>query len=208
MNDEKNENEKIVTDPEDHFDEVIEKEAEKDSDEVTEPNEQTESEKEIEDETEDESGDELENELKQVQAEKDELNNRLVRLQADFDNFKKRAKKEKETDLKYKSQDLASEIIPVLDNFERALQTGADLENAASFVEGVEMVYNQLQQALEKAGVTEIEAEGQPFDPTVHQAVMQVQEDGYDSNQIIEVLQKGYQLKDRVIRPSMVKVNQ
>lgn len=70
------------------------------------------------------------------------------------------------------------------------------------------MVYNQLNQALEKAGVEEIQAENEEFDPNMHQAVMQVSEEGYESNQIVEVLQKGYKLKDRVIRPAMVKVNE
>lgn len=190
----------IVTDPEDHFDEVIEEENETIEDTNQEENETEESQE--------ADSEENQSELNQLKDENADLNDRLLRLQADFDNYKRRMKKEKETDLKYKSQELATEIIPALDNFERALQTGADQENVASFIEGVEMVYQQLQQALEKVGVTEIEAEGKEFDPTVHQAVMQVQEDGFESNQVIEVLQKGYQLKDRVIRPAMVKVNQ
>ncbi|MFC0089779.1 nucleotide exchange factor GrpE [Allobacillus sp. GCM10007491] len=194
------EKDNIVTDPEDHFDEVIKEENEKNEDTNQVENETEESR--------DANSEENQSELNQLKDENADLNDRLLRLQADFDNYKRRMKKEKEMDLKYKSQELATEIIPVLDNFERALQTGADQENVASFVEGVEMVYQQLQQALEKVGVTEIEAEGKEFDPTIHQAVMQVEEDGYDSNQVIEVLQKGYQLKDRVIRPAMVKVNQ
>nr|WP_236782520.1 nucleotide exchange factor GrpE [Allobacillus saliphilus] len=201
MVDENNiEKDNIVTDPEDHFDEVIKEENEKNEDTNQVENETEESR--------DANSEENQSELNQLKDENADLNDRLLRLQADFDNYKRRMKKEKEMDLKYKSQELATEIIPVLDNFERALQTGADQENVASFVEGVEMVYQQLQQALEKVGVTEIEAEGKEFDPTIHQAVMQVEEDGYDSNQVIEVLQKGYQLKDRVIRPAMVKVNQ
>ena len=195
-----NEKDSIVTDPEDHFDEVIEEENETIEDTNQEENETEESQE--------ADSEENQSELNQLKDENADLNDRLLRLQADFDNYKRRMKKEKETDLKYKSQELATEIIPALDNFERALQTGADQENVASFIEGVEMVYQQLQQALEKVGVTEIEAEGEEFDPTVHQAVMQVQEDGFESNQVIEVLQKGYQLKDRVIRPAMVKVNQ
>ena len=195
-----NEKDSIVTNPEDHFDEVIEEENETIEDTNQEENETEESQE--------ADSEENQSELNQLKDENADLNDRLLRLQADFDNYKRRMKKEKETDLKYKSQELATEIIPALDNFERALQTGADQENVASFIEGVEMVYQQLQQALEKVGVTEIEAEGKEFDPTVHQAVMQVQEDGFESNQVIEVLQKGYQLKDRVIRPAMVKVNQ
>ena len=200
VDEQNNEKDSIVTDPEDHFDEVIEEENETIEDTNQEENETEESQE--------ADSEENQSELNQLKDENADLNDRLLRLQADFDNYKRRMKKEKETDLKYKSQELATEIIPALDNFERALQTGADQENVASFIEGVEMVYQQLQQALEKVGVTEIEAEGKEFDPTVHQAVMQVQEDGFESNQVIEVLQKGYQLKDRVIRPAMVKVNQ
>nr|WP_246065298.1 nucleotide exchange factor GrpE [Allobacillus salarius] len=201
MVDENNiEKDNIVTDPEDHFDEVIEEENEK-NDDTNQVENETEESQEV-------GSEEKQSELNQLKDENADLNDRLLRLQADFDNYKRRMKKEKEMDFKYKSQELATEIIPVLDNFERALQTGADNENVASFVDGVEMVYQQLHQALEKVGVTEIEAEGKEFDPTIHQAVMQVEEDGCDSNQVIEVLQKGYQLKDRVIRPAMVKVNQ
>ncbi|WP_027963483.1 nucleotide exchange factor GrpE [Halalkalibacillus halophilus] len=147
-------------------------------------------------------------EVEQLQLEKQALQEKVVRLQADFDNHRKRAKKEKEMDLKYKSQDLATELVPVLDNFERALQTEVNDESSQTFVDGMKMVYGQLTQALEQAGVEEIEAEGVEFDPQKHQAIMQVSEEGYESNQVIEVMQKGYQLKDRVIRPAMVKVNE
>nr|WP_238378750.1 nucleotide exchange factor GrpE [Halalkalibacillus sediminis] len=146
-------------------------------------------------------------EVEQLIEEKEELNNRLIRLQADFDNYRRRVKKEKENDLKYKSQDLATELIPVLDNFERALQVEVS-DKDQSFVDGVKMVYQQLQQSLANAGIEEIEAENESFDPQKHQAIMQVEEEGYESDQVVEVLQKGYQLKDRVIRPAMVKVNQ
>ncbi|WP_163537798.1 nucleotide exchange factor GrpE [Gracilibacillus sp. YIM 98692] len=146
--------------------------------------------------------------IKQLQAEKDELQDRLLRVQAEYDNFRKRTKKEKEADLKYKSQSIVTEILPVLDNFERALQVQIEDEAAKSVVEGLEMVYRQLKTVLENEGVKEIETENQTFDPHLHQAVMQVEKEGYESNQIVETLQKGYQLKDKVIRPAMVKVNQ
>ncbi|WP_058307401.1 nucleotide exchange factor GrpE [Gracilibacillus massiliensis] len=147
-------------------------------------------------------------ELTKLQAEKDDLQNHLLRVQAEYDNFRKRTKKEKEADLKYKSQSVVTELLPVLDNFERALQVEVEDKAAKGIVEGLEMVYRQLKTVLESEGVEEIETDGQTFDPTKHQAVMQVEEDGYESNQIVETMQKGYQLKDRVIRPAMVKVNQ
>jgi molecular chaperone GrpE len=147
-------------------------------------------------------------EIEQLKQEKDELYQRLLRLQAEYDNFRKRTQKEKEANLKYKSQDVVTELLPAVDNFERALQVEIKDESAAKFVEGMQMVYRQLKDALLKQGVEEIQGEGELFDPHLHQAVMQVEEEGYESNIVVEVLQRGYKLKDRVIRPAMVKVNQ
>ncbi|KGX83732.1 nucleotide exchange factor GrpE [Pontibacillus marinus] len=144
----------------------------------------------------------------QLQQEKDEYQQRLLRLQADYDNFRRRTQKERENDKKYRSQDLINELLPVLDNFERALQVEVKEDSAQNFVEGMNMVYRQLKDALTKEGVEEIPAQGEPFDPHMHQAVMQVEDENYDSNVVVEELQKGYKLKDRVIRPAMVKVNQ
>ncbi|MCP8616915.1 nucleotide exchange factor GrpE [Salirhabdus salicampi] len=151
--------------------------------------------------------DALKQEMEQLQEDNATLQDKLVRTQADFDNFRKRMKKEKEQDLKYKSQSVMTELLPVLDNFERALQTEQS-DNSQGFVEGVEMVYRQLKQALEKEGLEEIATVGEQFDPHLHQAVMQASEADKDDNEVVEELQKGYKLKDRVIRPAMVKVNQ
>lgn len=156
-----------------------------------------------EDELEEESGSreaELEKEI-------DEWKNRALRAQADLENVRRRAKAEKEEDAKYRVQPLAEELLPVMDNFERAMQTQPDNESAQSFIDGMAMVYNQFKSALEQQGVEEIPAQGEYFDPTIHQAVMQADEEGFESNQIVEEMQKGYRLKDRVLRPSMVKVN-
>ncbi|MEQ6389389.1 nucleotide exchange factor GrpE [Bacillaceae bacterium S4-13-58] len=147
-------------------------------------------------------------EYQNVQKEKDEVYQRFLRLQADYENFKRRTIKEREADRKYRSQDLIQDILPVLDNFERALQIQAEEASFSQFVDGMKMVYNQLRQALVKEGIEEIGAEGQPFDPNFHQAVMQVQDPEQPPNTIVEVFQKGYRLKDRVIRPAMVKVNE
>src|SRR5690554_3333740 len=100
--------------------------------------------------------DDLEQEIEQLKSEKDELQQKLLRVQADFENFRKRTKKERENDLKYKSQDIALELLPVVDNFERALQVEMEEEAAKKFVEGMEMIYRQLLQALQNAGIEEI----------------------------------------------------
>ena len=151
---------------------------------------------------------EEQNELEQLRQEKEEINNRLLRLQADYDNFRRRTQKEKEADRKYRSQSLVEELIPALDNFERALQVEVDGDAAKNYANGMKMVYDQFKVALEKEGVEEILSQGEEFDPHMHQAIMQVEDDNYASNVVVEELQKGYRLNDRVIRPAMVKVNQ
>lgn len=156
----------------------------------------------------DESEVEEEDKLKKAEQEKDEIYQKLLRVQAEYDNYRKRTKKEKEADLKYRSQKVVTELLPVMDNFERALQVEISDPAAKSVVEGLEMVYRQFKQVFEDEGVEEIETNGATFDPHLHQAVMQVEEEGFESNQIVETMQKGYLLKDKVIRPAMVKVNQ
>ncbi|WP_396334568.1 nucleotide exchange factor GrpE [Alkalihalobacillus sp. MEB130] len=140
-------------------------------------------------------------------AEIADLNNRLLRVQADYDNFRRRSREEKEAAAKYRSQNVIEALLPVIDNFERALLVKPEGEEAKSLLQGMEMVYRQFQDTLKNEGVEVIETVGQAFDPHLHQAVMQVEQEGFESNQIVEELQKGYKLKDRVLRPSMVKVN-
>lgn len=154
----------------------------------------------------DESVKALEEKLTKLQQEKDDLYNKLLRIQAEYDNFKKRTQKEKQSELKYKSQDIVNELLPAIDNFERALQVEVS-DETASFVEGMTMVYRQIKDALKSQGVEEIESVGKEFDPNIHHAVMQVDDEEQESNIILEEMQKGYMLKDRVIRPAMVKVN-
>ncbi|WP_026771150.1 MULTISPECIES: nucleotide exchange factor GrpE [Sediminibacillus] len=185
-----------------------EKDQEKQEQEVVEEPEQELVEETAEDSGNVESDQQASQEIEALKKEKDDVYQRLLRLQAEYDNFRKRTQKEKEADLKYKSQSLVSELLPVVDNFERALDTAPDDESTAGFVDGIKMVYRQLKDALEKEGVEEIKTEGEPFDPTIHQAVMQVEDDQYESNVVVQELQKGYLLKDRVVRPAMVKVNQ
>lgn len=144
----------------------------------------------------------------QLEKDFEAAKDKMLRLQAEYDNFRKRTQREKAADLKYKSQDLATELLTVVDNFDRALQVKPDASSIESFFDGMQMVYRQLIHALNQAGVEEIETEGETFDPNLHQAVMQVEDDQYESQAIVDTLQKGYRLKDRVIRPAMVKVNQ
>jgi molecular chaperone GrpE len=155
-----------------------------------------------------EAGDESQQKIAELQAKLDETENKMLRAQADFDNFKRRSRLDQEAAQKYRAQSLVSEIIPALDNFERALQIEADNDQTKSLLQGVNMVYNQLVQALKNEGVEAINSVGEQFDPHLHQAVMQIEDENYESNSVVEELQKGYKLKDRVIRPAMVKVNQ
>lgn len=141
-----------------------------------------------------------------LEAEKKQLTDRMLRIQADYDNFKRRTEKERIAERKYQAQDLATELLPVIDNFERALQTDVSDENKG-FKDGMVMIYEQLQNALKSQGIEAIETVNKEFDPNIHHAVMQVEDENFDSNVIVEELQKGYMLKDKVIRPAMVKVN-
>jgi molecular chaperone GrpE len=146
--------------------------------------------------------------IAQLEAKLEEAENRYLRLQADFDNFRRRSRLDLESSAKYRAQSLISDLLPAIDNFDRALKMGADNEHAQSLLQGMEMVYRSLLDALKKQGAEPIEAVGKEFDPNLHQAVMQDNNENFGSNIVVEEFQKGYILKDRVIRPSMVKVNQ
>ncbi|WP_438824314.1 nucleotide exchange factor GrpE [Bacillus sp. JJ1533] len=146
--------------------------------------------------------------IAELEAKLEDAENRILRQVADFENFKRRARLDQETAAKYRAQSLVNDLLPALDNFERALQVEATNEQAESIKQGVEMVYRSIIDALKKEGVEAIEAVGTQFDPNVHQAVMQVSEPDAESNVVLEEFQKGYKLKDRVLRPSMVKVNE
>lgn len=159
-----------------------------------------------ENEQEEKALDEHEETIKKLQEENKEQYERMLRIQAEFDNYKRRTQQERINERKYQVQSLAEELLPVLDNFERALQVEVN-EQSKGIYEGIKMVYNQLLEALKSNGVEPIDVVGKQFDPNLHHAVMQIDDDQYKSNEIVEELQKGYMLKDRVLRPSMVKVN-
>lgn len=156
---------------------------------------------------EDDNIDELKTKLEDKMKELEELNNRLLRLQADFLNYKKRVEKEKESIYAYASEELICQVLPVIDNFERALDSVNDKQKEDSFYKGVEMVYKQLLDILKKSGLEEIKAIGEKFDPNLHHGVAQEESSEHEEDTIIEVYQKGYKLKDKVIRPSMVKIS-
>lgn len=134
-----------------------------------------------------------------------ELNDQYLRLRADFDNFRKRAIKEKEDTIIYANSLLMEKLLPVIDNFKRAL--ASDKKDNEDFVKGVEMVANQLNEILKEMGLEKIEDVGSMFDPNLHHGVAVGREEDKEEDEILEALQEGYTFKNKVIRPSMVKVN-
>lgn len=154
-------------------------------------------------ETEAEDKAEKEAETEGEAVEDEALNTKYLRLMADFQNYKRRTEKEKNDIYAFANEKIVSELLNVIDNFERALDAGNDGD---SFVEGMNLIFKQLQGVLEKAGVVEIEALGQDFDPNFHHAVLTEDSAEYESGKVTGVLQKGYLLNNKVIRPSMVKV--
>ena len=135
--------------------------------------------------------------------EEEALNAKYLRLMADFQNYRRRTEKEKNDIYAFANEKIVSELLNVIDNFERALAAATEGD---SFAEGIKLIFKQLQGVLEKSGVAEIEALGQDFDPNFHNAVMMEDSAEYESGKVTEVMQKGYLLNNRVIRPSMVKV--
>ena len=147
-------------------------------------------------------------EVTQLKTELQESENKYLRMLADYDNFKRRSALDKEALQKYKSQSVLTNLIPVMDNFARALTVEPKTDEARTMMEGMDMIYRSLSEALKTEGLTEIEAVDQEFDPNFHQAIMTEKDEEKPSGIVLEELQKGYILKDRVLRPSMVKVNE
>ena len=133
----------------------------------------------------------------------DEFNDKVMRQMAEFENFRKRSDKEKTQMYDMGAKSILEKILPVVDNFERGLDAAADGD---SFADGMKMIYKQLMTSLEEAGVKEIEAEGEEFNPDYHNAVMHVEDEELGENVVVEVLQKGYMYNDTVLRHAMVKV--
>lgn len=145
--------------------------------------------------------------ISELEVKLKEAENKYFRAIADLENYRRRSKQDLKTAEKYRAQSLITGLLPVIDNFERAMQIEPDNEQTKSLLEGMQMVYRGLIKALNDEGAEQIEAVGKEFDPHFHQAVAQVEDENHDSNIVVEELQKGYKLKDRVIRPAMVKVN-
>ena len=179
---------------------------EADSPDVTgqETSEESESQNEEEDQAEEEpEKDELEEAREGLRSYQD----RLMRLAAEFDNYKKRTSREISLLVKNASESLVSHLLPTLDNIKRALQAPQTTDETKSFAEGVGIIHQQLRDTLEKEGLQVIDAVGQPFDPTMHEAVMAIERDDKPPETILEEVEKGYLLNERILRPAKVIVS-
>lgn len=136
----------------------------------------------------------------------EELNDKYTRLFAEFDNFRKRSEKEKTAMFEVGAKSIVEKVLPIIDSFERGLATVPEEEQGSGFAEGMNKVYKQLLTSLEEAGVKQIEALGQEFDPNLHNAVMHIEDESLGENVIAEEFQKGYMYRETVVRHSMVKV--
>lgn len=173
--------------------------------EVKQETEVTETEEEIVEEV--SETEKLQNQITDLNEQVNKWKTDYYKVFADMENLKRRLKNEHDNALKFMMQDFVSDLLPIVDNLERALKQETN-EETKSFLKGFEMITTQLLDVLQKHGVEEIEALGKEFDPNFHQAVMMTSEPDVASNIITEELQKGYKLKDRVIRASLVKVNE
>jgi molecular chaperone GrpE len=141
--------------------------------------------------------------VEKLKAERDALLDRLARLQAEFDNARKRAVREQQDFREFAAADVIKNFLPILDSFERALKAAAD---SSDFRNGVELIYRQFQDALQKSGVQAIVALGQPFDPRIHEAIEMVDTTEVPDHHVLDELQRGYKYKERLLRPAMVRV--
>ncbi|MFO7861485.1 MAG: nucleotide exchange factor GrpE [Desulfosalsimonas sp.] len=152
--------------------------------------------------------DQLKKEVAEARAEAAETYDRLLRLSAEFENYKKRMQRQAEDHRKYANESIIKDLLSVVDNLERAVnasrQSGSEAD--ACMLEGLEMTLNEIRKVLKKYHVEPVEAVGQPFDPTYHEAVMQQPSEDHPDNTVIQEMQKGYMLHDRLIRPAMVVV--
>jgi molecular chaperone GrpE len=150
----------------------------------------------------------LADERDKLLKEKQELYDRLLRNQAEFENARRRAERERSEFIQYAGMEMVREVLPVVDDFERALQSGASLSDgpAKDYIKGIELIYQRLSDRLTKVGLEPIETAGKLFDPNLHQAVERVETDDVPDQTILSEFQRGYLFKGRLLRPSMVKV--
>jgi molecular chaperone GrpE len=149
----------------------------------------------------------LNKKLEEVEKEKNEFSDRLLRTMAEFDNYRKRVAREKEDLIKYGNEKFAFDILSVMDNFERSLEQARKSQEVEPVIEGIEMIRKQFVIALEKFHVKPFESVGEPFDPEKHEAMAQQEHDEYEENTVIEEYQKGYFLKEKLLRPARVIVS-
>ncbi len=142
-------------------------------------------------------------------AEVSQLKDQLLRLQADFENFRRRSLKEREEAFQYGHENLVKELLPTVDNLERAIESarGSGSGDLQGLLQGVELVLRELRGVFEKHGVAEVEADGKPFDPSVHEAMAQLPDGSVAPGTVVQVYEKGYRLRDRLLRPSRVVVS-
>ncbi len=150
----------------------------------------------------------LASQVKDLEAKVSELQNEYLKEKADLENVKKRLEKERITERKYAAMNFAKKLVSPLDTFELALGHEVEDEATKNFVQGFKMIQDQIKKALEEEGVSEIDALNEDYDPNFHQAIMTEKKEGVEPNKVIEVLQKGYMFKDRVIRPAIVKISE
>lgn len=168
--------------------------------------EKIENEQEMDEKTNEKNEDDLQTKLEEKEKQCADLKDRLQRTMAEFDNFRKRTIKEKSVLYEDGICNAVEKILPVIDNFERALAIGEEDDKNNSFFQGMELIYKQFKEILTSIGVEEIKAVGGKFDPNLHNAVTHVEDEGFGDSEVIEEFQKGYIFKDKVIRYSMVKV--
>ena len=145
--------------------------------------------------------------LRKAAAERDRFENEWLRARADFDNYQKRMQRERDLERKYAFGPLAEGLLPILDNLERAIQAGKQAGETGPLVQGVAMVQAQFLELLKRNGIIRIDCEGKPFDPNLHQAVMQKPDDKVEPNTIVQVIEAGYLNQDRILRPAKVIVS-
>ncbi len=150
---------------------------------------------------------ELKKKLEEKEKEIKEHHDRLLRLAADFENYKKRAARDKEDWTKFANEDLLRTILPFIDNLERAINHAQKTSDTGVLIEGVRLTIQQILQSLNKFGLSSFQSVGKPFDPTVHEAMLVVETDKHEPNQVVEEFQKGYLLNDRLLRPATVSVS-
>jgi molecular chaperone GrpE len=150
---------------------------------------------------------ELKKKLEEKEKEIKEHHDRLLRLAADFENYKKRAARDKEDWTKFANEDLLRTILPFIDNLERAINHAQKVADTGVLIEGVRLTIQQILQSLNKFGLSSFQSVGKPFDPTVHEAMLVVETDTHEPNQVVEEFQKGYLLNDRLLRPATVSVS-